>query len=36
VRGRCDDNKFVKETRHNIETVERQVTEFKEKISTIL
>jgi hypothetical protein len=36
VRGRYDDNRFVKETRDNIEMVERRITEFKEKISTIL
>jgi len=33
VRGRFDDNKFVKETLSDIQTVERRVTEFKEKIS---
>ncbi len=36
VRGRYDDNRFVKETHDNIEMVERRITEFKEKISTIL
>jgi hypothetical protein len=36
VRGQYDDNRFVKETRDNIEMVERRITEFKEKISTIL
>ena len=36
VRGRYDDNRFVKETRDNIEMVEHRITEFKEKISTIL
>ncbi len=36
VRGLYDDNKFVKETRNNIETVERRVTEFKERISAAL
>lgn len=36
VRGLCDENKFVKETRDNIETVERRVNEFKERILAVL
>jgi hypothetical protein len=36
VRGLCDENKFVKETRDNIEAVERRVAEFREKLPAVL
>jgi len=36
VRGLYDENKFVKETRANIEAVECRVAEFKEKILAVL
>ena len=35
VRGRYDEDEFVKEIRDNIEAVKRRVSEFKGKISTI-
>ena len=35
VRGRYDDNKFVKDLRQSVETVERSMMEFKEKISKL-
>jgi hypothetical protein len=35
VRGQYDDNKFVKETRNNIEAVEQRISRFKESIADI-